>query len=109
MQDMHEAFKDVDATIGPCLVGPMLIIGNFTGYPCLVMRSGFRQSETRGPLSLARARLDQGKAEAETGPKFTVPHALCLHGRLFDEGTILRIGRALERELSVADKRPVLD
>jgi hypothetical protein len=104
MQDMDATFQGVDAMIGSCLAGPMLIITNFTGHPCLVMRSGLRQSETRGPLSLARARLDQGATEA--GPTHTVPHALCLWGRLFDEGTILRIGRALEQDLAVWDKRP---
>jgi hypothetical protein len=71
------------------------------------MRSGFRQSHTRGPLSLARARIDQGKEAS--GPLFTVPHALSLTGRLFDEGTILRIGRALEKELGVARTRPALE
>jgi Asp-tRNA(Asn)/Glu-tRNA(Gln) amidotransferase A subunit family amidase len=107
MQDMDDAFKGVDAMLGPCLVGPMLVISNFTGHPCLVMRSGLRQSETRGPLSLSRARLDQGAPTP--GPSFTVPHALCLYGRLFDEGTILRIGRALEQEFAVWDRRPPLD
>jgi Asp-tRNA(Asn)/Glu-tRNA(Gln) amidotransferase A subunit family amidase len=108
MQDMNAAFQGVDAMIGPCLVGPMLIITNFTGHPSLVMRSGFRQSETRGPLSLARARIEQGTPTKE-GPSFTVPHALCLFGRLFDEGTILRIGRALEKEFAVWDRRPPLE
>jgi Asp-tRNA(Asn)/Glu-tRNA(Gln) amidotransferase A subunit family amidase len=106
MQNMDEAFESVDAMIGPCLIGPMLIITNFTGHPALVMRSGFRQSPTRGPLSLAPARVEQGK-EAP-GPQFTVPHALCLYGRLFDEGTILRIGHALEKELGVSESRPPL-
>jgi hypothetical protein len=108
MHDMDAAFQGVDAMIGPCLVGPMLIITNFTGHPSLVMRSGFRQSETRGPLSLARARIEQGTPTKE-GPSFTVPHALCLFGRLFDEGTILRIGRALEKEFAVWDRRPPLE
>ncbi|MFI4994924.1 MAG: amidase [Hyphomicrobiales bacterium] len=107
MQDMDLAFKGVDAMIGPCLVGPMLVVSNFTGHPCLVMRSGFRQSPTRGSLSLAKARLEQAKTTS--GPTFTVPHALCLYGRLFDEGTILRIGRALEKELGVCDRRPPLE
>ena len=106
MQNMDEAFESVDAMIGPCLIGPMLIITNFTGHPALVMRSGFRQSPTRGPLSLAPARIDQGKEAS--GPQFTVPHALCLYGRLFDEGTILRIGHALEKELGVSESRPPL-
>jgi Asp-tRNA(Asn)/Glu-tRNA(Gln) amidotransferase A subunit family amidase len=106
MQNMHEAFTGVDAMIGPCLVGPMLTITNFTGHPSLVMRSGFRQAETRAPLSLDRPPTDESKTVQ--GPMFTVPHALCLYGRLFDEGTILRIGRALEKELGVVDRRPPL-
>jgi Asp-tRNA(Asn)/Glu-tRNA(Gln) amidotransferase A subunit family amidase len=104
MQDMDAAFRGVDAMIGPALVGPMLIITNYTGHPCLVMPCGFRQSETRAPLSLARARLDQG--DIVQGPTHTVPHAVCLYGRLFDEGTILRLGRALEAAFGVAGRRP---
>ena len=107
MQDMDAAFDGVDAMIGPCLIGPMLTITNFTGHPSLVMRSGFRRSETRGPLSLARARIEQGSSTK--GPSFTVPHAISLYGRLFDEGTILRIGRALEKEFAVWDRRPPLE
>jgi Asp-tRNA(Asn)/Glu-tRNA(Gln) amidotransferase A subunit family amidase len=104
MQDMDAAFQGVDAMIGPALVGPMLIITNYTGHPCLVMPCGFRRSETRAPLSLARARLDQG--ETVRGPTHTVPHAICLWGRLFDEGAILRLGRALEAVFGVAGRRP---
>ena len=107
MQDMDAAFAGLDAMIGPALIGPMLTITNFTGHPSLVMRSGFRQSETRGPLSLARARIEQGAPTK--GPTFTVPHAICLYGRLFDEGAILRIGNALEKEFAVWDRRPPLE
>ena len=43
-------------------------------------------------------------------PKFNpprrVPPGVTLIGRLFDEGTIGRVGVALERELSVAAERP---
>ncbi len=104
MQDMDAAFAGVDAMIGPALAGPMLIITNYTGHPCLVLPCGFRQAETRSPLSLARARLDQG--ETTKGPMHTVPHTICLWGRLFDEGTILRLGRALEAAFAVRGRRP---
>ncbi len=104
MQDMDATFRQVDAIIGPPLAGPMLIITNYTGHPCLTLRSGFRESETRAPLSLARARLDQG--DVVHGRTFTVPHSVCLWGRLFEEGTILRLGRALERAFGVAEQRP---
>jgi Asp-tRNA(Asn)/Glu-tRNA(Gln) amidotransferase A subunit family amidase len=107
MQDMDATFQGVDAIIGPCLAGPMLIITNFTGHPCLVLRSGFRKSPTRQRLSLAKARLDQG-AEGE-GEQFLVPHAISLYGRLFDEGVLMRIGAALEARLGVAVRRPPLD
>jgi len=107
MQDMDAAFSKVDAIIAPCLVGPMLTITNFTGHPALVMRSGFRQSETRGSLTLVRTRPRQ--VSPAKGPTFIVPHAICVHGRLFDEGTILRIGKALEREFAVWDRRPPLE
>jgi Asp-tRNA(Asn)/Glu-tRNA(Gln) amidotransferase A subunit family amidase len=106
MLDMDAAFAGVDAMIGPCFVGPMLTITNFTGHPCLVLRSGFHRVATRSPLSLAKARLDQG--EAASGPLHEVPHAICLWGKLFDEGTPLRIGLALERAFGVGERRPPL-
>ena len=107
MRDMDALFGRVDAMIGPCFAGPMLTITNFTGHPCLAMRAGFRQSPTRKRLSLAEARLDQG--EDGSGEQFRVPHAISLWGRLFDEGTVLRIGSALEARFGVAAERPPLD
>ena len=88
MQVMDEEFHGVDAIIGPALAGPMLVITNFTGHPSLILRTGFRQSETRSPLSLAKGRIEQGSPTA--GPSHTIPHGLCLYGRLFDEGIDLR-------------------
>jgi Asp-tRNA(Asn)/Glu-tRNA(Gln) amidotransferase A subunit family amidase len=94
MRQMEAAFSEVDAIIGPPLAGPMLVITNFTGHPCLILRGGFRRSQTRirgGTLP---------------GPSVTVPHSVCLWGRLFEEGTILRLGRALERAFAVAERWP---
>ncbi len=107
MRDTDALFGRVDAMIGPCFAGPMLTITNFTGHPCLTLRAGFRPSPTRKRLSLAEARLDQGADGS--GELFRVPHAVCLWGRLFDEGTILRIGAALEVRFGVAADRPPLD
>jgi Asp-tRNA(Asn)/Glu-tRNA(Gln) amidotransferase A subunit family amidase len=104
MREMQSAFLDVEAMIGPALAGPMLIITNFSGHPCLVLRSGFRQSETRRKLSMTRP---SGETARE-GMLHTVPHGICLWGRLFDEGTILRLGVALEQALDVAQQRPPL-
>jgi Asp-tRNA(Asn)/Glu-tRNA(Gln) amidotransferase A subunit family amidase len=97
MQHMAALFAGVEAMIGPPLAGPMMIVTNFTGHPCLVLRSGFVDSPTR----------TRG-ASPPSGPSFTVPHAVCLWGRLFDEGTILRLGRALEGAFGVAGRRPTL-
>jgi Asp-tRNA(Asn)/Glu-tRNA(Gln) amidotransferase A subunit family amidase len=35
-----------------------------------------------------------------------VPHGITLWGRLYDEGTILNMGMALEAEFGVWDRRP---
>jgi Asp-tRNA(Asn)/Glu-tRNA(Gln) amidotransferase A subunit family amidase len=104
MQEMDATLRQVNAIIGPPLAGPMLIITNYTGHPCLVLPVGFREVETRSPLSLARAQLDQGKVTA--GPKHTVPHSVCLWGRLCEEGTILRLGRVLEAAHRIGGRRP---
>ena len=107
MSDMEESFGRVDAMLGPCFAGPMLTITNFTGHPCLALRAGFRSSPTRRRLSLAQGRLDQG-ADGD-GRDFRVPHAVSLWGRLFDEGTVLRIAAALEARFGVAGERPPVD
>lgn len=80
MQDLDLAFADVDVMIGPPVAGPMLTITNFTGHPCLVLRSGF---------------LAAG-----------VPYAVCLWGRLFDEAAVLAAGLALERAFGLWQRRP---
>ena len=103
MQEMDATFRHVQAIVGPSLAGPSLIVTNYTGHPCLVLRSGFKQSETRHRL----ARRPAGDAGA--GQLHPVPHTICLWGRLFDEGSILRLGRALEAALDVRDRRPPVE
>jgi len=39
-------------------------------------------------------------------PPRRVPHGVTLLGRLFEEGTIARVGLALERAFHVVDERP---
>jgi len=39
-------------------------------------------------------------------PPRRVPHGVTLIGQLFDEGTIMRGGVAMERAFAVADERP---
>jgi len=77
---MAGVFEGVDAIFGPSYAGGMLLITNNTGHPSITLRAGIN----------ARGR----------------PHGVTLWGGLFDEGTIARIGMALEAELGVWDKRP---
>jgi Asp-tRNA(Asn)/Glu-tRNA(Gln) amidotransferase A subunit family amidase len=104
MQAVDGLFTQCDALIGPFMTGPMLIASNFTGHPCLHLRAGFEDLGTRSMASLGSGKLTTG--EAQEGRTFTVPQGISLWGRLFDEGPILNLGMALERELAVADRRP---
>ncbi|HVJ56025.1 MAG TPA: amidase [Aliidongia sp.] len=102
MMVMEECFRGVDAIIGPSDVGPMLTITNFTGHPCLVLPAGFIETPTRRRTGAALL----GEVTAEGEITHRVPHGISLWGRLFDEGTIIGIGRALEREFGLAGERP---
>ena len=106
MQEMAAAFGQVDLIIGPSQVGPMLVITNFTGHPCLCLPIGLGASPPRGRPSLARARLDL--ESVAPGPLRDVPHTVCLWGRLFDEGTVLALGGALEARFADGTRRPPL-
>jgi Asp-tRNA(Asn)/Glu-tRNA(Gln) amidotransferase A subunit family amidase len=80
----------------------MLTIGNVTGHPSLTVRAGF--------VAVAAARSDWAPDPKNPLPTFTpprrVPHGVTFIGRLFDEGTIGRVGLALERAVDVAKERP---
>lgn len=106
MQALDGLFSEIDVLIGPFMTGPMLIASNFTGHPCLHLRAGFLEMATRGAASLGAGTLSTG--EAGTGRGYRVPQGISLWGRLFEEGTILRLGMALERTLGVAGERPAL-
>ena len=105
MLALDEIFNNVDAVIGPFMTGPMLIASNFTGHPCLHLRAGFLQLATRGAAALGSGKLTTGEPEA-AGRTFNVPQGVSLWGRLFEEGPILNLGMALEKELGVAAVRP---
>ncbi len=80
LEMMAERFADIDVMISPSFAGSLLLITNNTGHPSLTLRCGFKDDGT--------------------------PHGITLWGGLFDEGTLCRIGMALERELDVWHKRP---
>ncbi len=101
-QEMHKLLSQVDLLLVPSLRDEMLTIGNFTGLPSLTLRAGF--------VEVGEARSDWAPDPQRPLPKFhplrRVPHGVTLIGRLFDEGTIARVGLALEESLAVADERP---
>ena len=98
---MARAFDRVDVILAPSFCD-LLTIGNFTGHPSLTVRAGFVQID--------RARDDFAPDPARPLPTFKpprrVPHGTTLVGRLFDEGTLVRVGMALERAAGVAAERP---
>ena len=101
MEAWAKIFDGVDALAGPALAGPMLTITNFTGHPCLTLRTGFRD--------LAEVRSDFAQATPQKlSPKRRVPHGLSLWARLYDEGTLLRLGLALEEKAGVWRERPAI-
>jgi len=100
--EMARVFNNVDLLLVPSLRDEMLTISNFTGHPSLTMRTGF--------VEVAEARSDWAPDPANPLPKFSpprrVPHGITFIGKLFDEGTLGRVGIALERSLGVVGERP---
>lgn len=81
--DFEQVLEDaqVDALFSPPFAGDLLLVTNFTGHPCLTLRS------TATPR----------------------PSSVTLWGRLAGEATLFRIGEALEAALDVASARPPID
>ena len=100
--EMRRVLSEVDLLLVPSLRDEMLTIGNFTGHPSLTLRAGF--------VRVTQARSDWAPDPKHPLPTFDparrVPHGVTLIGRLFDEGTLARVGLALERSLNVADESP---
>jgi Asp-tRNA(Asn)/Glu-tRNA(Gln) amidotransferase A subunit family amidase len=101
-QEMQKLLTRVDLLLVPSLRDEMLTIGNFTGLPSLTLRAGF--------VEVGEARSDWAPDPQRPLPKFhsprRVPHGVTLIGRLFEEGTIARVGLALEESLAVVGERP---
>ena len=100
--EMARLFERVDLLLVPSLRDEMLTISNQTGHPSLTLRAGF--------VEVGQARSDWAPDPARPLPTFSpkrrVPHGITLIGRLFEEGTLGRVGIALERAFAVADERP---
>lgn len=101
-QELAAMFAKVDLLLVPSLRDEALTVTNFTGHPSLTLRTGF--------VEVTQARSDWAPDPNNPLPTFTpprrVPHGVTLIGRLFDEGTIMRVGLALEGAAGVAAERP---
>ncbi len=101
-EEMARLFSQVDLLLVPSVRDEMLTITNFTGHPALVLRAGF--------VEVAKARSDWAPDPSHPLPTFDpprrVPHGVTLIGRLFEEGTMVNAGLALERAFGVVKERP---
>ena len=100
--EMARVMEEVDVLLVPSLRDEMLTITNFTGHPSLTLRAGF--------IKVSEARSDWAPDPKNPLPKFSlprrVPHGVTLIGRLFDEGTLGRVGIAMEKSFGVAGETP---
>ncbi len=100
--EMARVFSGVDLLLVPSLRDEMLTISNQTGHPSLTLRTG--------TVEITEARSDWAPDPSRPLPRFSpprrVPHGVTLIGRLYDEGTLVRAGVALEKAFGVADERP---
>src|SRR5207302_11520932 len=100
--EMARIFSPVHLLLVPSLRDEMLTISNQTEHPWLTLRAGF--------VEVSEARSDWAPDPKNPLPKFSpprrVPHGITLIGRLFEEGTLGRVGMVLERAFAVADQRP---
>ncbi len=83
MAAMRELFQQVDVYIGPSLEGDNLLLTNLTGHPSLTLPTGL---------------ADDG-----------LPTTITLTGRLYDEATLLALGRTFQAETDFHLARPPLD
>jgi len=101
-KEIARVFEQVDVLLVPSLRDEPLVIFNFTGHPSLTLRAGF--------VEVSEARSDWAPDPKHPLPKFSpprrVPHGVTLIGRLFDEGTIVQAGMAMEVAFGVAQERP---
>src|SRR6202790_1128682 len=101
-EEMARLFSQVDLLLVPSLRDAMLTITNFTGNPALVLLAGLWE--------VTKARSDWAPDPPHPLPTFApprrVPHGVTLIGRLFEEGTMVNAGLALERAFGVVGERP---
>jgi Asp-tRNA(Asn)/Glu-tRNA(Gln) amidotransferase A subunit family amidase len=100
--EMARVMAGVDLLLVPSLRDEQLVITNFTGHPSLTLRAGFIEvAEERSDWA-----PDPKRPLKRFDPPRRVPYGVTLVGRLFDEGTLVQAGGALEAAFGVAAERP---
>ena len=100
--EMMRVMSEVDVLLVPALRDEILTITNFTGHPALTLKAGFVEvTETRSDWAPGGPWSSRKLSAAHK-----VPHGVTLIGRLMDEGTIARVGLAMEREFAVSGMNP---
>jgi Asp-tRNA(Asn)/Glu-tRNA(Gln) amidotransferase A subunit family amidase len=100
--EFARVMSEVDLLLVPSLRDEFLVITNFTGHPSLTLRAGFVEvSEERSDWA-----PDPKKPVKKFSPPRRVPHGVSLVGRLFEEGTMVQAGIAMEGAFGVAGERP---
>ncbi|MCY3547446.1 MAG: amidase [Gemmatimonadetes bacterium] len=98
MHEFDRIYSDVDALFAPTYGSfELLMAMNYTGHPGIGLRAGLDESPTRsaGPVP-----------DDPAGEPHTITRNVAFHGRLFEEGKILALARALEERLGVYHHRP---
>ncbi len=100
--EMQRVMGEVDLLLVPSMRDEMMVISNMTGQPSLTLRTGF--------VEVNQVRSDWAPDPKHPRPMLPapqrVPYGVTLVGRLFEEGTLGRVGRALEQKVAAADERP---
>ena len=98
MHEFHKIYEQVDALFAPTYGSfELLMAMNYTGHPGITLRAGLDRSPTRS----------QGLVPDDPdGEMHTITQNVAFHGRLFEEGKILALARALEDKLAVYHHRP---
>jgi len=99
MEGMDEIFAKVDVLCGPLYGESIELVAatNFTGHPGLTFRVGYVESPTRAIM---------GTVADPKGPRHRITQNIAMHGRLFEEGKMLALARALEAKYDVWRGQP---
>ena len=100
MVEFAHAMQGVDAILHPNQAGGLLPIGNFCGYPALIVPAGTIEQPTREGFTdyIAPGRV------APRARLHKVPFGITLTGHLFDEARLIGIGHIIVNHFQGVDE-----